>query len=175
MTDPKDLKFCPRCGQTLSDGLHFGQIRRGCEACGFIYFRDPKVAAVVSVIQHGQMLLIRRAVVPELGKWALPAGFIDYGEDPREAAVREVREETGLTVQITRLIDVLGGDSSGGASIILLFEGMVTGGVLAPGDDVSEAAFFGPDEIPVGDIASFTSTQLMIQRWLDFLKGPPLC
>lgn len=173
MTDPKDMKFCPRCGQTLSDGLHFGQIRRRCEACGFIYFRDPKVAAVVSVIQHGQMLLVRRAVVPELGKWALPAGFIDYGEDPREAAVREVREETGLTVQIIRLIDVLGGGNSGGASIIILFEGIVTGGALVPGDDVSEVEFFGPDEIPAGDMASFTSTALLIQRWLESLKNLP--
>jgi ADP-ribose pyrophosphatase YjhB (NUDIX family) len=173
MTDPKDMKFCPRCGQTLSDGLHFGQVRRMCESCGFIYFRDPKVAAVVAVTQDERMLMVRRAVIPELGKWALPAGFIDYGEDPREAAIREVREETGLDVQITRLIDVLGGDSSGGASIIILFEGTITGGVLASGDDVSDVAFFGPDDIPVHDIASFTSTRLLMQRWLESLKKPP--
>ncbi len=143
-----------------------------CQACGFIYFRDPKVAAVVFVTHKGQMLLVRRAVIPELGKWALPAGFIDYGEDPREAAVREVREETGLDVRITELIDVLGGDNSGSATIVILFRAEVTGGALAPEDDVSEVAFFSPEELPLDEIASFQSTHLLIRRWLDEVRGP---
>jgi len=161
------MRFCPRCGQPLSDGLRFGKVHRVCEACGFIHFRDPKVAAVVFVTRDDRVLLVKRAVVPELGRWALPAGFIDYGEDPREAAIREVREETGLEVRITGLIDVLGGAGSGSASIVILFEGEVAGGALAPGDDVDEVRFFSPDELPTDQIASFQSTHLLIQRWLS--------
>jgi 8-oxo-dGTP diphosphatase len=141
-------------------------MRRVCEACGFIYFRDPKVAAVVFAVQDGRVLLVRRGVDPQSGRWALPAGYVDYGEDPREAAVREVCEETGMTVRITRLIDVLGPDAPGGTSaIVILFEAEVTGGTLAAQDDVEEVAFFAPDEVPMDEIA-FESTRLLLAGWL---------
>ncbi len=141
-------------------------MRRVCEACGFIYFRDPKVAAVVFAVQDGRVLLVRRGVDPQSGRWALPAGYVDYGEAPREAAVREVCEETGMTVRITRLIDVLGPDAPGGTSaIVILFEAEVTGGTLAAQDDVEEVAFFAPDEVPMDEIA-FESTRLLLAGWL---------
>jgi ADP-ribose pyrophosphatase YjhB (NUDIX family) len=141
-------------------------MRRVCEACGFIYFRDPKVAAVVFAVQDGRVLLVRRGVDPQSGRWALPAGYVDYSEDPREAAVREVCEETGMTVRITRLIDVLGPDVREGTSaIVILFEAEVTGGTLAAQDDVEEVALFAPDEIPMDEIA-FESTRLLLAGWL---------
>lgn len=167
MTDPQHMKFCPRCGHPLEDALRFGQMRRVCAECGFIHFRDPKVAAVVTVIDADRILLVKRANSPEMGKWSMPGGFIDYGEDPREAAIREVREETGLDVRITTLIEVLGGDNVGGASIIILFEAEVIGGTLTPEDDAEEAVFFTQADLPRNDIANFESTHLMLDRWLN--------
>jgi 8-oxo-dGTP diphosphatase len=150
------------------DASRFGLTRRVCEACGFIHFRDPKVAAVVSITDGGRILLIKRGNEPELGKWSMPGGFIDYGEDPREAALREVREETGLEVQITRLIDVIGGDGhTGGASIVIMFAASIIGGILAPEDDAQDAAFFSEAELPIDQIANFASTHLMLDAWLN--------
>lgn len=173
MTNPHDMNFCPRCGHPLSDGIRFGKPHRVCEQCGFIHFNDPKVAAVVFVTQEGKVLLIRRSVDPQKGKWALPAGYIDYGEDPREAALREVMEETGLTVRITRLIDVLGNKPSdeGGASIVILFEAEVVGGSLCAQDDAEQAAFFAPHEVPLDEIA-FESTSLLLGRWMSEQSQP---
>jgi ADP-ribose pyrophosphatase YjhB (NUDIX family) len=167
------MNFCPRCGHPLSDGIRFGKPHRVCEQCGFIHFNDPKVAAVVFVTQEGKVLLIRRSVDPQKGKWALPAGYIDYGEDPREAALREVMEETGLTVRITRLIDVLGNKPSdeGGASIVILFEAEVVGGSLCAQDDAEQAAFFAPHEVPLDEIA-FESTSLLLGRWMSEQSQP---
>ncbi len=60
-----------------------------------MHFADPKVAACVLVDVNCEVLLVRRGTTPHRGKWVLPAGFVDAGEDPVAAGVREFREETG--------------------------------------------------------------------------------
>ncbi|MBN1430654.1 MAG: NUDIX hydrolase [Anaerolineae bacterium] len=167
MPFPQDMNFCPRCGHPLTNRLKFGKMRHVCEKCAFIYFHDPVVAVVVFVIQDDRVLLVRRAVIPERGKWAFPAGYIDYDDDPRQAAVREVLEETGLEIHITRVIDILGRDRTPGAktSIAILFEGEVVGGVLSAQDDASEAAFFALEDLPTNELAAFESVSLLIERW----------
>ena len=146
--------------------MHTKQInekpRRVCTACGFIYFTDPKVGVGVFVVQAGKILLVRRTMHPEIGKWSIPAGFIDQGENPADVAVREAREETGLAVEIDSLIDVYHNPpAQGGASIFILYRARLLGGTLQAGDDADAADFFGLDELP--EIA-FASTQAMIDR-----------
>jgi 8-oxo-dGTP diphosphatase len=155
------MNYCPRCAQPMADQMAYGRLRRVCGACGYIYFRDQAVAVVALVIRDGRALMVHRAMDPEIGKWAFPAGFLDYGEDPRAAAVREVREETGIDIRITRLIDVCGPDPAprGKASIAILFEGEVLGGEVQPDDDVDRAAFLARDEIPDGQMAVFESVR----------------
>lgn len=165
MADPERMNFCPSCGQPLADAVKFGKLRRVCPTCGFIHFRDPKVAAIAFVVQDGRMLLVKRAVDPQMGKWSMPGGFVDYGEDPRQAAMREVQEETGLDVRITHLIDALPPEPGREPAIItLLFEAEVIGGTARAGDDAGELRFFAPHEIPFDDLA-FESTRLMVARW----------
>jgi 8-oxo-dGTP diphosphatase len=157
------VNYCPRCGTALEPRERFGGLRPCCPACGYVHFYDPKVAAAVFIQQAGQVLLIQRAVEPERGKWALPAGYVDAREDPRATAVREVREETGLDVRLTGLVDVLHSTLQPGASIIIVYAGEITGGRLQPLDDATDVAWFGPEDLP--EIA-FESTRLMIARWL---------
>jgi len=156
------VNFCPRCGSDLEDREVSGKVRRACPNCDFINFRDPKVAAGTFIQQDGRVLLIKRAVEPEIGKWALPAGYVDYGEDPLEAAIRETREETGLTVEISGLCDVML-TSSMYKVIVIVYEAHPVGGELRPLDDAEAVAWFGPDELP--DVA-FESTRRVLDRWL---------
>ena len=134
-----------------------------CPACGRIHFLDPKVAAAVVLAQEGKILLVRRAVEPEQGKWTLPAGFVEADEDPAEAARRECREETGLQVELLGLLDVIHGkEHSSGASIVIVYEGKIRGGEIRPSDDVDAVTFFELGALPA---LAFEATRVAIARW----------
>lgn len=111
-----------------------------------------KVSVNVAVIHEGKILLTRRE---DFEVWCLPSGGVEEGESLAEAAVREAREETGIEVELTRLVGVysrLGGDPSVHA---VLYAGRPVGGELTtqPGETIDVAYFpFGqlPDDLSFG-------------------------
>lgn len=163
MSQPLELNYCAGCGHVLVDREAFGRARRACPACGQIVFRDHKVAAGVLVEHEGRVLLVRRRGEPRRGAWTFPAGFVEFDEDPAEAAVRECREETGLVVRITGLLDVIAGrEHERGADIVIVYLGRLAGGDLKAGDDVDSVAFVDPDELPP---LAFRATEVALERW----------
>jgi ADP-ribose pyrophosphatase YjhB (NUDIX family) len=143
------VNFCPRCGSPLEQKEHFGRLRPACPACHWVYFSDPKVAVAIVILDQRQVLLARRVNDPFRGDWTLPGGFVDAGEDPARAAERECLEETGLCVQVTRLLDVIAGqEHPRGAHILIVYQGQVTSGSLQAGDDADGVAFFKLDQLP---------------------------
>lgn len=97
---------------------------------------------------------------PFRGKWTLPAGFVDAGEDPVLAGKRECLEETGLNVEIGRLLDVIAGqEHPNGAHIIIVYEADIIDGELQAGDDVDDAAYFHPHNLP--EIAFLTTKKIL--------------
>lgn len=141
--------------------------RRVCPECEFIHFTDPKVGVGVLILQDDKVLLVKRKMKPEKGKWSIPAGFLDYGEDPKVTAEREVLEETNLEVKIYDLLDVYYNRDAlekGGASIFILYKARLIGGQLKAGDDAAEAGFFGPEDLPE---LAFTSTRDAIYKWQE--------
>lgn len=113
------------------------------------------------VVEADLLLLVRRAMNPGKGKWSIPAGYVDHGEDPAAAAAREAHEETGLEVEITGLVGVFHNPPvEGGASIFILYRARRTGGELRAGDDADEAAFFSLDALPE---LAFASTRAAIR------------
>jgi ADP-ribose pyrophosphatase YjhB (NUDIX family) len=161
-----EVKYCLKCGALLLRGERFSRIRPVCPACGWVYFADPKVAVAVVVTQGQKVLLVSRVNPPFQGKWSLPAGFMDAGEDPGDAAARECLEETGLTVRVIRLVDVYTGRSHPqGADLLLVYRAEVVSGQLNPGDDASQAAFFCLDQLP--DLAFESTTRLLADLRLN--------
>ena len=159
---PEEIKFCSRCGSLMTTRQVGDKPRRACTSCDFIHFTDPKVGVGVVVMQEGKLLLVRRRMNPERGKWSLPAGFIDYGEDPKDVAEREALEETNLNVSVEKLIDVYHNPTpQGGASVFILYEAKLLGGIPQAGDDADDVGFFALDNLP--EIA-FASTRDIIQR-----------
>lgn len=157
--------FCPRCAAPMETRGVGDRPRRACPACGYVHFTDPKVGVGVLVVEDGRLLLVRRSMNPQLGKWSIPAGFLDQGEDPEATAAREALEETGLTVEVNSLVGVyFNPPGEGGASIFILYRARRVAGEVMAGDDADEAAFFGLDELPE---LAFASTYEAIRLLRD--------
>ena len=90
------VRFCSACGGELRS-----RPPTTCPSCGTSHWLNPWPCANGIVAENEQVLLGRRAHSPWNGLWGAPGGFVERGEHPSETVVREVREETGLDVEIT--------------------------------------------------------------------------
>jgi ADP-ribose pyrophosphatase YjhB (NUDIX family) len=161
-----EMNYCPRCGHSLEDRFVFERTRRVCPACEFIFWREHKVAAAAIVARDGQVLLVRRTMTPGKGRWTVPGGFVEFDEDPREAVVREVLEETGYRVQVARLLDVVfGREHDRGASLVIVYHADLLDDQPTRNVDEKEVdavGFFSPDELPA---IAFKATTHAIAVW----------
>ncbi len=155
------MKYCPNCAQPLVMREAFGRVRPVCPSCGFVGFRDPKVAAAVIVDRAGDILLTRRAHDPGRGLWGLPAGYMEWDEPVQDAAVREAREETGLDVGLRRLVGVYSYPARG--VLLVVYAGRIEGGELCASDESEEVAFFPPNALPP---LAFPENAAIIADWL---------
>jgi 8-oxo-dGTP diphosphatase len=103
-----DWIACPRCRTELVRKVRSGIPRPACPACGWIYFANPGVGAATVVRDPaGRVLLVERARGQfAAGKWCFPCGFVEWGEDVRDAAARETREEAGIDVAIGEPVQI---------------------------------------------------------------------
>lgn len=100
--------------------------------------------------ESNRLLLVKRAPgATQAGKWSIPAGYVDYGEDVRAGAARELREETGLLADVGDAVWVATNfHDPAKVTVGIWFAGIVTGGDLVAGDDAAAVGWFGLDELP---------------------------
>ncbi len=123
----------------------------------------PCVGAVVTDGQ-GRLLMIKRGHAPGAGLWSIPGGRIEPGETDAEALVREMLEETGLAVEVGRLIGSVRRPGLDGAVIdIRDYAATVTGGTLRPGDDAADARW-----VEAADLDSLEITEGLIEALTDW-------
>jgi 8-oxo-dGTP diphosphatase len=102
------------------------------------------VAAFVFIRKEGTILLVKQ----DYGKqyWSLPGGVMEAGESIDQAAIREVKEETGLDIRLGRLIGVY--SKPGEGALALTFEGYIEGGELKADHEIIEVGYFPLDNLP---------------------------
>ena len=95
------------------------------------------------------IVLVRRASDPFEGEWALPGGFVEVGETVEEAATREAAEETGLAIELARLIGVYSAPDRDprGHNVSVAFLARVVGGDLVAASDAAEVAVLDPEAV----------------------------
>jgi 8-oxo-dGTP diphosphatase len=175
MAPPASYRFCPPCGGALSSRVvKTGEpARLVCEACGFIFYLNPKLAACAITSIDGRVVLLRRGIEPQIGKWVFPGGFVDRGETAAEAAVRETREEVNLAVAVDDLVGVY--SYPGNEVVVVVYAAHKVGGEMEACDECLEVATFAPDEIPWSELA-FTSTRealaTYVERFMAVAPGP---
>lgn len=110
----------------------------------------PSVAVGAIVVEAGRVLLIERGHPPNQGQWSVPGGRIEWGESMVEAVIREVREETGLDIEVGPLVELVermdDADPPTYHFIIVDFLARSRGGTLVAGDDASAVRWVAPNE-----------------------------
>jgi 8-oxo-dGTP diphosphatase len=119
----------------------------------------PRRGASIAVFKGDAVLLVKRSRAPWRGLWSLPGGSIEAGETPREAASRELMEETGISAKIEGLLDTVdiaakGDDGEAVKYRLDVFYGLHAGGSLQPASDAASARW-----VALGDLEKLSLTE----------------
>ena len=167
-----EYHFCPVCSGRLQSKVlkHHEPARLVCAECNFIFYLDPKLVACSLVEIDKKLVLLKRGIDPQKGKWVMPGGYVDQGEKVEDAARRETEEECGIIIRIHNLLGVYSYVGRPGVVVAYLAEHMA--GELMAGDETLEFRLFKPVDIPWNDLA-FSSTVDALKDYCE-LKGIPV-
>jgi ADP-ribose pyrophosphatase YjhB (NUDIX family) len=140
-----------------------GLPRLACHACGFVLYRNPIVGVAVILLEGRSILLSRRARGPWAGMWDVPGGIVEWDEEVRDAARRELLEETGLHVEVGVVYEAHSNFHDPRQHTVgVWFLGTVIDGVMAPDDDVAELRYFPLDALP--EEIAFETDRRVLER-----------
>jgi 8-oxo-dGTP diphosphatase len=113
-------------------------------------FKNPTLTTDGIILVHGRIALIKRGNEPGKGKYALPGGFVEYGERLEDCVVREVLEETGLRTEVLDLVGIYSDPNRDprGHIVTALYHLRVRGGELKAGDDADEVSLHDLGSLP---------------------------
>jgi len=167
----EDVKFCPYCGSVLEIKYAEGRDRKICKECKSIYYINPLPAATALVVNSkNQLLLGKRGVEPAKGQWCLPGGFVEIDESMEKAALRELKEEAGLTGKALSFVGCTYQRSNFyGGVIIFGYSVEIIKGEMKAGDDMEKLKYYDLDSLPsvAFDAHIYLINQLKLQLIAD--------
>lgn len=159
--------YCQRCGAMTALQPVEDRQRPVCTDCGAVTYFDPKLAVAVILERDGSLLLGQRGANTRApGKWSFPAGFVERGEAVEAAAIREVQEETGVTIQIGPLIGLY--SHAGEAVVLAVYAANGFAGEPAANDDLDAIGWFTIDALPE---LAFDHDQDIVRDWKSWFDS----
>ena len=165
------MKYCHHCAAPLVFRIPEGddKPRYCCENCGSIFYQNPKNIVVTVPTFGDRVLLCRRAIQPRLGKWTLPAGYMENGESSLVGAIRETVEEAGalVTVRNDSLYTLFNLPKIN--QVYMFFRAELANLDFAAGAESLEVAMFTEAEIPWDEIA-FPVIKTTLKHYFEDLR-----
>jgi ADP-ribose pyrophosphatase YjhB (NUDIX family) len=166
------IRHCKQCGTTVTYRLpDDGDTRERaiCPACHTVHYENPLNVVGTIPIWNDQVLLCKRNIEPRLGKWTLPAGFMELGETVMQGAARETQEEAGAQFQMLELFSIMNVVRVG--QVHFFFRAQLTSPDFDPGHETQEARLFAEQDIPWDDIAFRTVRETLRCYFADRARG----
>ena len=139
-----------------------------CVKCGFVFFQNSKpTASPLITNEKDEVLLVQRAIQPHLGKWDIPGGFLDNGEDPIAGLRRETREELSVEIEpgeiVSIYVDDYPYDEGELYTLNLFYRCKIISGEIKVDSENSQAKWFSKVEIPWNQLA-FKNTEIALKK-----------
>lgn len=156
----KEYRYCPLCATTLESRVFEGRQHPACPAagCGFVHWENP-LPVVAALVQIGDAVVMARNRAWPEKVYGLVTGFLEKGEDPAAAVVREVREELGLGASVTAFIGLVPFEAMN--QLLIAYHLTATGEPVA-GEELAEVKL-----VPIDRLKAWPfGTGLVVERWL---------
>ncbi len=163
-----DMKFCSNCGAPVSKRIprDDNRVRFVCDVCKTIHYQNPIMVVGAIPEYKGRILLCRRAIEPQYGKWTLPAGYLENNETLAQGAGRETLEESGARVTILEPYALF--NLTFVSQVYLMFLASMANAAAKPGKESLEVKLFTKQEIPWDELA-FTVIRETLRLYLKDL------
>ena len=173
MSFHRPILYCRQCGSAVEYRVpDDGDTRQRavCLACHTIHYENPlNVVGTIPVLPDGRVLLCKRNIEPRLGKWTLPAGFMELDETTSQGAARETNEEAGAQFEMGPLFSLLNVPRVG--QVHMYYRAKLLSERFNPGYETMEARLFMEEEVPWDELAFRTVKETLQHYFADRQKG----
>ena len=166
------MKFCHQCAGSLILRIPQGddKPRHCCSKCDAIFYLNPKNVVGTLSFFEDKVLLCKRAIQPRIGKWTLPAGYMENGESSLDGAIRETQEEAGASVIVESdsLYTLFNLPKIN--QVYIFFRTELANLNFSAGIESQEVALFSEAEVPWAEIA-FPVVKSTLEHYFDDLRN----
>ena len=165
------MRFCSNCGAKLDYRIPEGDDRPRfvCDSCQVVHYQNPKIVVGCIPEWEDKILLCKRAIEPRLGKWTLPAGYLENSETLAEGAHRETLEEADADVEILSPYAMF--DLPFISQIYLLFRARLRDSRFGPTAESSKVRLITEEDIPWDDLAFNVIKETLVRYFDDRSEG----
>lgn len=163
--------YCTQCGSKTEQQIPEGdqKLRHVCTSCDTIHYQNPKIITGCLIEHEEKILLCRRAIEPQSGKWTLPAGFMENNETCMQGAIRETQEEANASISNLQLFSVF--DIPHISQVYMIYRAQLSETDFSPGIESLDVKLFDKSSVPWNELAFSVIRETLIRYFRDRQNG----